>query len=47
MRVDGNEFEAETGNFVGDVMFDREPVELFENESDLCMFWGMSRAAQF
>ena len=32
--------EAETGSFVGDAMFDRKPVELFENGSDVCMFWG-------
>ena len=32
--------EVETGNFVGDAMFDREPVELFENGSNVCMFWS-------
>ena len=24
-------------------MFDKEPVEMFENESDVCMFWGAAR----
>ena len=28
----------QTGNFVGNVMFDRGPVELFEHGHDVCMF---------
>ena len=35
-EVDG--IEAETGSFVGDAVFDREPVELLENGSDVSMF---------
>ena len=38
-EVDG--IGTETDNFVGDVMFDSEPVELFENGSYVCMFWGI------
>ena len=25
-------------------MFDREPVELFQNRSDVCMFWDSEHA---
>ena len=31
----------QTGILVGDAKFDWEPVELFENGSDVCMFWGI------
>ena len=37
-EVDG--VAVETGNCVGDAMFDREPVEFFENRSGVCMFRG-------
>ena len=32
--------QSQPGNLAGDAMFDREPVELFQNTSDVCVFRG-------